>query len=53
MRNNTIWSPTGKISECGMSLAQWQAKGNDVGTTASPYPDDKTVLAIVRKTLRM
>ena len=53
VRNNTIWTPTGKVTECGKSLAEWQAGGNDVGTRALPYPDDATVLDIVRKTLRL
>jgi len=48
---NTIWSPTGNIQECGMSLAQWQAKGNDAGTTAAAYPSDATVLSIARNML--
>jgi hypothetical protein len=51
--NNTIWSPTGKITECGTSLAQWQAAGNDPGTTGSPYPADGTVLGLARTILGM
>jgi len=50
---NTIWSPTGAIKECGSTLADWQAKGNDVGTTASAYPADSVVLAQVKATLKM
>ena len=50
---NTIWSPTGAITECGQTLAQWQAQGNDAGTTASAYPADSVVLAQVKKTLGM
>jgi hypothetical protein len=52
---NTIWSPTGAITECGMTLQQWQAKdpSNDPGTVATPYPTDDAVLAQVRKTLMM
>ena len=49
--NNTIWSPKAAITECGTSLANWQAQGNDVGTTASTYPPDATVLAIARSLL--
>ncbi len=48
---NTVWSPTGAITECGMSLPQWQAAGNDVGTTGSPFPADVTVLALARSLL--
>jgi hypothetical protein len=50
---NTIWSPTGAIKECGTTLADWQSKGNDVGTTASAYPADSVILAQVKTTLGM
>jgi hypothetical protein len=49
--NNTVWSPTGAITECGMSLAAWQAKGGDPGTTASPFPADAVVIAAARALL--
>ncbi len=49
--NNTVWSPTGAITECGMSLAQYQAKGGDPGTTGSPYPADSVVLSLARSIL--
>ena len=48
VHDNTIWSPTGAITECGTSLANWQAQGHDLGTTAGPYPADSVVLAIAR-----
>lgn len=41
VHDNHIYSPTGKITECKMSLAEWQAKGNDPGTTASTWPSDE------------
>ena len=41
VHDNRIYSPNGKITECKMSLSEWQAKGNDPGTTASKWPDDK------------
>ena len=50
---NTIWSPTGAITECGTSLTNWQAQGNDVGTVGLPYPADAVILAQVKKTLLM
>ena len=49
--NNTIWTPTGTVTECGTSLAAWQAQGNDIGTTASKYPADSVVLAEARALL--
>jgi hypothetical protein len=49
--NNTVYSPTGAVKECGMTLAQWQAQGGDPGTTAAPYPDDSVILGIARNIL--
>ena len=49
--NNTVYSPTGAITECGKTLAQWQAAGNDAGTVAAPYPADDVILAIARNLL--
>ena len=48
---NTIWSPTGAITECGKTLAEYQATGGDPGTTASAYPDDSVVLAAAKALL--
>lgn len=41
VHDNHIYSPMGKITECKMSLSEWQAKGNDPGTTASKWPNDE------------
>ena len=46
MGGNSIFSPTGAITECGMPLAQWQAQGNDPGTTASAYTPTLPIDAI-------
>jgi len=35
---NSVFSPTGNISECGQPLRAWQAAGNDPGTTAAAFP---------------
>lgn len=52
LANNSIFSPTGNITECGTSLAAWQANGgNDPGTTAAPYPADEVVIALARQRL--
>lgn len=34
--NNTIYTPSGVITDCGVPLAQWQAMGNDLGTVSLP-----------------
>jgi hypothetical protein len=49
--NNSVYSPTGNISECGVSLATWQAQGHDVGTTAAPYPAAQDVIAWAKAAL--
>jgi hypothetical protein len=49
--NNSIFSPTGNITECGYPLAQWQKMGNDPGTTATDYPTDADLLAWARAAL--
>jgi hypothetical protein len=44
--NNTIYSPTGNITECGMSVAAWQALGHDVGTIViGRLPTDAELMA--------
>lgn len=43
--NNTYYTPTGALRECGMTLQEWQAHDpahNDVGTTAQAFPADLT-----------
>jgi hypothetical protein len=34
--NNSVFSPTGAITECGMPLAEWQAKGALASVGLSP-----------------
>jgi hypothetical protein len=36
LANNTIYTPSGNVTECGEPLAKWQAAGNDPGTVALP-----------------
>ncbi len=50
---NTVWTPTGAVTECGMTLAAYQAKGGDVGTVAAAYPDDSVILGIARKLMNL
>ena len=43
-----------QVTECGMSLAAWQAKApgvNDPGTVALKTPDDATLLALAKAAL--
>jgi len=51
--DNSIYTPTGLVTECGKSLADWQAQGGDPGTTAATIPDDATLLALAKAALGM
>ena len=51
LHDNRIYTPTGNVTECHMSLKDWQAKGNDPGTTASAWPKDDDLAAEARKLL--
>ena len=53
VHDNHIYTPTGAVTECGKTLAAWQAQGGDPGTTASVTPDDATLLALARAALGM
>jgi hypothetical protein len=53
VHDNKVFTPTGAVTECGMSLAQWQAAGNDPGTTAAPFPSDAELIAYARAALGM
>ena len=51
VHDNHIYTPNGQVTECKMTLAEWQSKGNDKGTTAAKWPDDKTLLQMIRDLL--
>ena len=51
--NNSVYTPNGKVTECGTTLADWQSKGNDPLTTASTYPGDAVLLGLARTVLGM
>jgi hypothetical protein len=53
VHDNHIYTPSGKVTECGKSLVDWQAQGGDPGTTAATTPDDATLLALARAALGM
>ena len=49
---NTIYNPSGQTGQCGMTLAQWQALGNDPGTTVhGPIPPKEAIIAMAARTL--
>ena len=51
VHDNHIYTPNGNVTECGMSLAEWQAKGNDPGTTASKWPEDSELIEMIQQLL--
>ena len=53
VHDNHIYTPNGKVTECGMSLAEWQVKGNDPGSTASAWPDDDKLVVMVQELLKL
>ena len=48
VHSNTVYTPTGAVTECGVSLAVYQNKGGDVGTVAAAYPDDAVIIAAAK-----
>ena len=53
VHDNRIYTPSGKVTECGMSLSDWQAKGNDPGTKAYKWPSDKELVTMVKTLLTL
>ena len=51
--DNQIYTPTGNVTECNMSLTDWQAKGYDPGTTANKLPKDYELVSMIRKLLHI
>ena len=55
LRNNTVYTPTASVTECGLPLAQWQALSefNDLLTTANLLPAPQRILELARIALGM
>ena len=49
LHDNKIYTPNGKVTECNMSLAEWQAKENDLRTTASKLPEYKDLVMMIKE----
>lgn len=49
--NNSVYTQDGTLSECGVSLQQWQAQGHDLGTTVAVWPQDDDLITQVRAVL--
>ena len=44
LSDNAYYTPTGAITECDANLTDWQALGNDAGSTVARLPDDDTII---------
>ena len=44
LADNAYYTPDGAITECGANLTEWQALGNDAGSTVARLPDDDTII---------
>ena len=53
VHDNHIFTPTGKVTECGMSLSDWQKQGNDPGSTAAAFPEDNMLLQQIKTLLQI
>ena len=56
VHSNTIWSPTGAVTEGGKPLKEFQKEDpahNDPGSVALPYPNDGAVLAVAKEILKL
>jgi len=52
VHDNEVYTPNAKVDECGMSLANWQAQGNDPGTKAAVWPADEVILTWLKELLQ-
>ena len=51
VHDNRIYTPSAKVTECSMSLTDWQAIGNDPNTEAGMWPDDGVLVKMVQQLL--
>ena len=51
LHDNAYYTKDGKITECKMDLAAWQAKGEDSGSTVATWPKDADVIKMAKAKL--
>ena len=51
VHDNEYYNPDGNVQECKMSLKDWQAKGQDKGSTAGKWPTDATIIGWAKEKL--
>lgn len=52
LSHNKYYTPDGTITECDMPLEEWQAKGEDKGSTVAKQPDDATIIGWAKALLK-
>lgn len=51
VEGNAVHNPSGELSVCGTTFAQWTAQGHDKGSTLAKWPSNAQVVAQARKIL--
>jgi len=51
IHDNAYYTQSGDMTECGKSLKEWQALGNDQGSAVMMLPPDDTLISWARELL--
>lgn len=51
VHDNQYFTPSGDITECKMPLKDWQAKGEDQGSSVAKIPSDQEIIAMAKAVL--
>ena len=53
MHDNRVYTVDGQALESGMTVAQWQEQGHDLGTKVGEIPSDAVLIATAKGILGM
>jgi len=53
MHDNRVFTQSGKASESGKPVEEWQKQGHDLGTVVATLPSDDDIVAMGRAVLGM
>ena len=51
VHDNAYYTESGNVSECKMDFKDWQAKGNDKGSTVAKFPADDIIVGWAQELL--
>ncbi len=51
VHSNQYFTVDGNVTECKMSLADWQSEGEDKGSTAAKLPEDDVIIGWAKELL--